>query len=197
MSSFTSSRSTHTSISADLIPKLYIDTGTDYDIPFGHPFSGYFLTYPETRYSGLISSISDDPPIMNWIYVDRATHEVKFGGRVAAEPQMHGPFDVTRQDRRLTFGGWEGWLAVKEGDFWALYFDRDGDRLVSKVKEGTPVLDIELWRREIRGGPRVVEKKEAAVENDAGAAAATASAAIAGNTNSAGAEAIMTDPDID
>ncbi|KAF8858569.1 hypothetical protein BDZ45DRAFT_725877 [Acephala macrosclerotiorum] len=133
--------------------KLYIDTGTDIEVPFGHLFTGYFYPYLETKYSGLISSIADDLPIMNWIYVDRDTLEVKFGTRPWAEHNHNGPFDCTRQDRRLTFGGWEGWLAVKEGEFWALYFDRDNDRLKSKVKEGTPVLEIELWRREVRGVP--------------------------------------------
>jgi hypothetical protein len=105
---------------------------------------------------------------MNWIYVDRDTLEVKFGGRPYAEHNHKGPFDCTRQDRRLTFGGWEGWLAVKEGDFWALYFDRDNDRLASKIQAGTPVLDIELWRREIRGVPNLKEedKEDTATESD-------------------------------
>lgn len=97
---------------------------------------------------------------MNWIYVDRDTHEMRFGTRPYAEHNPNGPFDCTRQDRRLTFGGWEGWLAVQEGDFWALYFDRDGDRLASKLEAGITVLEIELWRREVRGRPVVQVKKE-------------------------------------
>ncbi|KAH8651398.1 hypothetical protein BX600DRAFT_363266, partial [Xylariales sp. PMI_506] len=129
--------------------KLYIDTGTDYEAAFGHPFAGYFLEFPEQKYAGLVSTICDEPPIMNWIYVDRDTHEVKFGTRAWAEPNFSGPFDCTRQDRRLTFGGWEGFFAVKEGGgFWALYFDIDQDRLRSKIPEGTPVLDVELIRTE-------------------------------------------------
>ena len=87
---------------------------------------------------------------MNWIYVSRDTHEVKFGVRQSAEPNLTGPFDCTRQDRRLTFGGWEGFVAVREGGFWALYFDRDGDGLGPKVAPGTPVIEVELIRRELR-----------------------------------------------
>jgi hypothetical protein len=113
------------------------------------------MTYPDTKYSGLISSIADEPPIMNWIYVDRDTFEVKFGTRPYAESNLNGPFDCTRQDRRLTFGGWEGFVVVKEGDFWALYFDRNMDNLRSKVKEGTPVLEVELLRQEMRTKPAV------------------------------------------
>ncbi|KAI1778431.1 hypothetical protein F4818DRAFT_301314 [Hypoxylon cercidicola] len=132
---------------------LYVDTGTDHDEVFGHPFTGYFLPYPDTKYSGLVSTISDDPPIMNWIYVDRDTYKIKFGTRAWAQPNWPGPFDCSRQDRRLTFAGWEGFFAVKEGEFWTLYFDVDQDNLKSKVKEGTPVLEVELLRTEIRVQP--------------------------------------------
>ncbi|KAF3058118.1 hypothetical protein GL218_05230 [Daldinia childiae] len=97
--------------------KLYIDTGTDHDQAFGHPFAGYFLPYPDSKYSGLVTTICDEPPIMNWIYIDRDTYEIKFGTRPLAQPNWPGPFDCSRQDRRLTFSGWEGFHAVKEGDF--------------------------------------------------------------------------------
>lgn len=50
----------------------------------------------------------------------------------------------------MTLAGYEGFVAVKEGAFWAVYFDWDGDRLKSKVEEGTPVVDIDLLRREMR-----------------------------------------------
>ncbi|KAH6644978.1 hypothetical protein BKA67DRAFT_495911, partial [Truncatella angustata] len=129
--------------------KLYIDTGTVHDMPFGHPFAGYFLGFPDTKYSGLVTTICDEPPIMNWIYVDRDTLEVKFGARAYAEPNYTGPFDCTQQDRRLTFGGWEGFMAVREGQFWSLYFDLQQNKLKSKVTEGTVVLEIELSRVEM------------------------------------------------
>ncbi|KAI0853028.1 hypothetical protein F5Y00DRAFT_271570 [Daldinia vernicosa] len=158
--------------------KLYIDTGTDYDQAFGHPFAGYFLPYPDSKYSGLVSTICDEPPIMNWIYIDRNTYEIKFGTRPSAQPNWPGPFDCSRQDRRLTFSGWEGFLAVKEGDFWALYFDVDEDNLKSKVKSDTLVLDIQLLRVEMRvkpskkeepsgGGSEGTESKEDPSELDA------------------------------
>lgn len=122
-------------------------------MPFGHPFAGYYLPYPDTQYSGLVSTICDDPPIMNWIYVDSNTYEVKFGTRAWADVNFKGPFDCTRQDRRLTLGGWEGFVAVKEGDFWALYFDLDDDRLRSKkhhLGDDPVVIDVVLARNEMR-----------------------------------------------
>ncbi|KAI0880235.1 uncharacterized protein GGS22DRAFT_193443 [Annulohypoxylon maeteangense] len=133
--------------------KLYIDTGGDHEQVFGHPFTGYFLPYPDTKYSGLVSTICDEPPIMNWIYIDRNTYELKFGTRPSAQPNWPGPFDCSRQDRRLTFAGWEGFFAVRDGEFWALFFDVDQNNLKSKVKEGTPVLEIELLRTEMRVKP--------------------------------------------
>jgi hypothetical protein len=138
--------------------QLYIDTGTAHDTAFGHLFTGYFLSFPDTKYDGLVSTICNEPPIMNWIYVDRDSYDVKFGTRPYAEPNYTGPFDCTRQDRRLTFGGWEGFLAVKEGDFWALYFDLEQDKLMSKLPEGTPVLEVELTRIEARVQPPRKEK---------------------------------------
>ncbi|KAI3401085.1 hypothetical protein diail_230 [Diaporthe ilicicola] len=44
--------------------QLYVDTGTEYDIPFGHRFAGYYLPFPGTQHEGLVSTIMDDPPIM-------------------------------------------------------------------------------------------------------------------------------------
>ncbi|PHH72096.1 hypothetical protein CDD82_6178 [Ophiocordyceps australis] len=115
----------------------------------GHPFTGYFLPYPDSQYEGLVSTISDDPPMLNWIYIDRNTYEVKYGVRADAQPHLTGPFDCTRQDRRMTLDGWEGFVAVEEyPGSWALYFDRDDDGLVTKVPMGTRVLEVELARRE-------------------------------------------------
>ncbi|KIW14339.1 hypothetical protein PV08_07121 [Exophiala spinifera] len=118
-----------------------------------HPFAGYYLPYPDSGYEGLVSTISDNPPMLNWIYVDKKTYEVKYGLRVDAQPNITGPFDCTRQDRRMTLQGWEGFVAVEEQEspgVWALYFDGDDDGLKSKVPRGTRVLEIELWRREKR-----------------------------------------------
>ncbi|KAK7227391.1 hypothetical protein V2G26_015394 [Clonostachys chloroleuca] len=115
----------------------------------GYPFAGYFLPYPDSKYEGLVSTIMDEPPILNWIYVDRETYEVKYGVRVDAQPNLTGPFDCTKQDRRMIFDGWEGFCAVEETPgVWAVYFDCDDDGLKTKVPMGTRVLEIELLRRE-------------------------------------------------
>ncbi len=91
--------------------------------------------------------------MLNWIYVDKDTYEVKYGVRADAQEHFTGPFDCTRQDRRMTLEGWEGFVAVEEfPGIWALYFDRDDDGLVTKVPMGTRVLEVELTRREKKEG---------------------------------------------
>jgi hypothetical protein len=124
-----------------------------------HPFAGYFLPYPDSNYEGVVSTITDIAPVMNWIYVDRDTYEVKYGVRVDAQPNITGPFDCTRQDRRLTLEQWEGFMAVREdtGEYagmWALYYDKDDDGLKGKLGVGRTVLEVELcrWEKRVRKG---------------------------------------------
>lgn len=131
--------------------KLWIDTGTEDGSPLGHPYAGYYLPYPDTKYEGLVTTITDVAPIMNWVYVDKDTCEVKYGVRADAQPHLTGPFDCTRQDRRLKFDGWEGWCAVEQAPgLWGLYFDLEDDGLRSKLEPGMRVLEIELTRKEKR-----------------------------------------------
>lgn len=64
-----------------------------------------------------------------------------------------GPWDCTTVDKRMTFEGWEGFVAVQEDDEqWALYFDRDDDGLQGEglIGNGKPrrMLEVQLRRRE-------------------------------------------------
>jgi hypothetical protein len=136
--------------------KLYLATATTNEEP-GHAFAGYFLPFPDQdwgrRGEGLVSTISDEPPQLNWIYIDKGTYEVKYGLRVEAEPHLVGPWDCTRIDKRMTFEEWEGFTAVRRAQqkgWWQLYFDRDDDGLREKVGDMTSVLEVELIRRERR-----------------------------------------------
>jgi hypothetical protein len=141
--------------------KLYIDTGTEDGAPLGHPYTGYYLPYPDSEHEGLVTTITDVAPIMNWVYIDKDTHEAKYGVRVDAQPNLTGPFSCTRQDRRLTYAGWEGWCAVEEAPgLWAVYFDVSDDGLRAKVAPGTRVLEIELCRKEKRFQKEVAARQQ-------------------------------------
>lgn len=142
--------------------KFWVDIGGGTNL---HPFEGYFLPFPGmaevwrergfAKGEGMVTTISRDPPFLNWVYVDRDTHEVKYGVRADAQDHRVGPFDVTKVDRRVTFEGWEGFLAVEEtpgSDLWALYFDCKDDGLRGDDQAGTQgkrMLELEIWRKEM------------------------------------------------
>lgn len=52
-----------------------------------HPFSGYFLPYPDSNFEGLVSTISNEPPQLNWIYIDMSSKifQICHGLRAEAE----------------------------------------------------------------------------------------------------------------
>jgi len=112
---------------------------------------GYYLPYPDSAYEGLVTKTSIHLPIMNWMYVDAATYQLRYGVRKDADGNITGPFDCTNHSRRVTLHKWEGWCAVEEqpGE-WAVYFDVEDNGLNGKVHPGTRVLEIELERREQR-----------------------------------------------
>jgi len=122
--------------------------------PSQHPFTGYFLPFPDQDWGrkgeGLVSTIADEPPQLNWIYVDQETYEVKYGLRIDAEGHLVGPWDCTRIEKRITLEGWEGFMAVQEDPgSWALYFDRDDNGLQGKTSEKR-ILEVEMTRKERR-----------------------------------------------
>ena len=128
-----------------------------------HPFTGYFMPHPAHNWAwkgeGLVSTIAPGPPILNWVYVDKDTNEVKYGDKFESAGHIMGPWNCTKIDRRMTFEGWEGFLAVKEKKgTWALYFDREDDGLKEKVK-GRRMLEVELCRRERKKGKEDAENR--------------------------------------
>ncbi|KKY24785.1 hypothetical protein UCRPC4_g02315 [Phaeomoniella chlamydospora] len=141
---------------------MYVDTSTDVGDPTYncHPFAGYYLPYPDAKYEGLVTTISEEIPMLNWTYVDKDTYNVRYGVRADAQSHLTGPWNCTRQDRRMTFESWEGFVAVEEEEnLWAVRFDRDDNGLRGKVS-GKRVLEIELTRREKRWKRDVTARHE-------------------------------------
>ncbi|QIW97421.1 hypothetical protein AMS68_002939 [Peltaster fructicola] len=137
--------------------KLWLDrqdpkTGEPQD-PSQHPFTGFYIEYPDNDRSytrGLVSTISRDPPMLNWIYIDKDTLEVKYANRTGSIAHHVGSYDWTsegKEDSNVTFDDWEGFLAVEEdSDQWALYFDLNDDGLL-KHKKGRTTYEVSLVRR--------------------------------------------------
>ncbi|OLN97856.1 hypothetical protein CCHL11_02558 [Colletotrichum chlorophyti] len=95
----------------------------------GHKFSGYYFNYPaEPPFRGLVSTISDDPPMLNWIYIDADTRAVRHGGRKDTIDHVPGPWGWTDDEKFLSLrGSGQGFVAVLEEDGrWAVYWDPDG-----------------------------------------------------------------------
>ncbi|KAL2853379.1 VPS28-domain-containing protein [Aspergillus pseudoustus] len=104
-----------------------------------HAGQAFYIDYPEPdhmkhlkRGLGLVTTIQDNPPMLNWIYADKETHEVKYGNRTQSCEHIPGPWDW-REDDETTITlerPSRGFYAVKEEDgSWAVYFDRDRDEL--------------------------------------------------------------------
>ncbi|KAF2010573.1 hypothetical protein BU24DRAFT_60893 [Aaosphaeria arxii CBS 175.79] len=121
-----------------------------------HAFAGFYIQYPDDDRSpperGMVSTISDDPPMLNWIYIDKETYELRYGNRTASIEHIVGEWDWTEDESAVTLEGWEGFVAVDESDGmsdeewestpwgaeglrWAVYFDRDDNGLSGKIRK--------------------------------------------------------------
>jgi hypothetical protein len=110
---------------------------------------------------GLVSQVQDDPPLLNWIYVDKATMELRYGNRTVSKEHHVGPWDWTEDDddddeplepgeanKGVTFEGWEGFTAVEDphSKEWQVYFDKNDDGLKGYVGRERRMLQISLER---------------------------------------------------
>ena len=134
--------------------KLYVQLSEYHGQPL-HPFSGYYLPYPESNFDGLVSTISDDPPQLNWIYLHIETLQFSHGLRAEAEKGLTGSWGArvcSDGEKRFLFDNWEGFIAVEEEQgLWSLCFDKNDDGLSGRVDEGQRTVEVELIREEMEG----------------------------------------------
>lgn len=116
----------------------------------GHQFSGFYLDYPAgEKPQGLVSTISRDPPELNWIYANSRTGELRYGNKTASVNHIPGPWDWTDDQAAVTLEGWEGFVVLEEEPgVWALYYDLNEDRL-RDIRRGSRVLEVTLERRRL------------------------------------------------
>ncbi|GAB0138090.1 hypothetical protein EsDP_00006335 [Epichloe bromicola] len=134
----------------------------------GHKFCGFHFKYPgEEQHLGLVSSIKDDPPMLNWIYINAETNALEHGARKDATGHTVGPWGWSPDERFLTIGGSpDGFVASREAadgvdsvERWAICWDGDalpqGDEKDEKDgsrKQGQcHVQTIRLCRKPILG----------------------------------------------
>lgn len=110
----------------------------------GHKFNGYYFKYPsEQGYQGLVSTISDDPPMLNWMYADKDTGAVMYGARKDTAGHVVGPWGWTEDEKFLTIDE-DDWrfiaVEVEVGagkKCWEVFLSRDRDgSLKPKAERG-------------------------------------------------------------
>lgn len=118
-----------------------------------HTAQAFYIAYPDEsrkRGDGLVSSVSDDPPMLNWLYVDKDTMEVKYGNRTQSIEHIVGPWDWTEGDDEevgVVLERAEAFAAVEEEeDVWALYYDRYDEGLAGYVDSGKRVIPVSIDR---------------------------------------------------
>ncbi len=133
--------------------QLYVQLSTYRGEPL-HRFTGYFLPYPDSNFEGLVSTISDEPPQLNWIYLDSGSRlfQISHGLRTEAEQGLTGPWGArvcSDGEIRFLMENWEGFIAVEteEPGLWRLCFDRYDDGLKGKLAAGQRTVELELIRK--------------------------------------------------
>ncbi|KAL9089228.1 MAG: hypothetical protein Q9165_005796 [Trypethelium subeluteriae] len=74
-----------------------------------HPCMAFYLSYPsemQPHPRGLVSTVSRDPPMLNWLYVDRETAELRYGNRTKSMEHVVGDWDWT--DENVEAGAEDG-----------------------------------------------------------------------------------------
>ncbi|KIY02102.1 uncharacterized protein Z520_02240 [Fonsecaea multimorphosa CBS 102226] len=123
----------------------------------GYVAEAFYIEYPDNERVpvpiGLVSQVRDDPPLLNWIYVDKDTMEIKYGNKSASIEHHVGPWDWTEDEEGITFDETEAFVAVEDPSTrqWQLYYDMDNDGLSRFVPKGRRKFQISLERTLIPG----------------------------------------------
>jgi hypothetical protein len=117
----------------------------------GYVASAFYIDYPDNERVpiplGLVSQVSDNPPLLNWLYLDKETMELKYGNRTTSIEHHVGPWDWTEDEVGIVFEGEERFTAVEtERGQWQVYFDCDDDMLKAYVPKERRKLQISLER---------------------------------------------------
>ena len=120
----------------------------------GHPLECFYIAYPDPDRPkpapiGLVSTISNDPPVLNWVYVNKKTREMKYGNRTQSRAHIVGSWGWESGEEGgpggLALEGVEGAIAVLgEDGAWEVRWE-DGN--VSGGLVGREVLRVSLDRK--------------------------------------------------
>jgi hypothetical protein len=90
--------------------------------------------------------------MLNWIYVDKNSLELKYGNRSQSIEHLVGHWDWTTDETGITLEGEEPFAAVEEEPgVWALYCDCYRDGLAGIAQTGKTIVEISLDRSLVEG----------------------------------------------
>ena len=105
----------------------------------GYVAEAFFIEYPDPKRNpvpiGLVSQTRAEPPLLNWIYVDNETAELKYGNKSQSIEHTIGPWDWSKDETKVTLKKRQRCIAVQKpkSKHWQLYWDVDNDGLASYV----------------------------------------------------------------
>lgn len=116
------------------------------------PFTGFYIAYPDPARTpvqlGLVTYVSEEPPALNWVYVDKGTRQLRYGNRTESIAHEVGPWGWEAGEEGgaggVTFEGAEGAVAVETEEGWEVRWE-DGEGGVGDVG-GRRVLSVSLER---------------------------------------------------
>ena len=136
-----------------------------------HDFEGFFIEYPDEDRPkpapiGLVSKVADNPPLLNWIYIDKDTSEIRHGNRTVSRPHRVGHWGWSNDDEAdynddedpggVDFDGDEKFVAVEPGKGdaegrWEVWWDEHDNHLQDRSEiKGRKVFGISLERKFIQ-----------------------------------------------
>ncbi|KAK5198197.1 hypothetical protein LTR92_002442 [Exophiala xenobiotica] len=114
--------------------------------PEGYVAQCFYIEYPDNE-------VRDDPPLLNWLYVDKDTMELKYGNKSASIEHHIGPWDWAEDEKIITFDKSKGFTAVQDPKTrrWQIYHDMDNDGLSRFVSKGRRMVQVSLQRTLLSG----------------------------------------------
>lgn len=111
--------------------------------------------------------MQDNPPLLNWIYINKDTMQLNYGNRSASIEHNIGPWDWSEDEMQVVYDDIEvtiinAFHAVEcSPGKWQLFFDMDGNRLQDHVPTNLRRVRVELHRTMIEpeGRQADVEKQ--------------------------------------
>ena len=129
----------------------------------GYVAEAFYIEYPDPErvpeVLGLVSQVQVDPPLLNWLYVDKDTMELRYGNKSASIEHRVGPWDWSEDEEGVEFEKDDKFAAVEVNvggkKRWQVYWDDKENGLQGHVPKGKRKFGISLERTMI-----VVEEQE-------------------------------------